>query len=264
MCIRDRYMMLNASLHITMSYALATKTKLSKTFKARHVFIFYTYVVVKTFSYYSMFFFLMHYVSVTYIVGERLRLVRYAIAKFKENGNMRKFGWNSGTTTSFTIVGNFRNLMIEQRDYLNQIKALYFPMCNLFYVAKGLYQNLVCSCLVYSVFSVSLNILFTVIEPSAIHMFYNFDHPLQYTVIPLCAVMYMRNQFQKICLSVQSFCYISESKSLQSKNTNALYYNCLYSEKIVDCGYFKVEWAFLSVMFHFVPLFVFAMLPQQR
>ena len=133
------------------------------------------------------------------------------------------------------------------------------------YTVNGLYKLLIVCCLVYSVLGMSIFILISVIEPKAINMLYSADHLVQYTFIPLCVSMYLRNQFQRICLTVHSLYYRNNfKKSLKSTSSDALNYNWRSSDKIIDCGYFKMKWTLLSITFNFVPLFVFSMLPQLK
>ena len=221
---------------------------------------------VRAFTYYSALFFLMQFVFLMYIIVERMKLVRYAFVNFKENES-RKLAWNI-ETSCFIIAGNFRRLMIEEKQqqqrYLNQIKTLLYPMCDVFNIANGWYKHFFYCCIFYLVFSTSLAILFTTIAPGAGHMIRNLDHFIQHVFIPLCLVTHVSNEFQRIKKIVHNLYYTNGWISLKSKTINPLYSNCLYSDKIFGCGYFKMKWTLLSVVFHFVSLLVFAMLPQHN
>lgn len=237
----------NISVHLTVMYLIYSKTRNTELiYNTIREFVSLYNIILKTFSYFSILFFVMHISFTMYTIGDRMRLVRCAIQQFKEIG-LRQSAWDC--ESGFSAAIGFRNLKIKQDNYLKQANTLHKCLCNVFYTANRLYKHFIYTSLIISVIGSSISIMILATRMNGLNFFLLLDHFVQFNIIPMYFSMFMANELQGIKCAVCNLYYRSDSKSLNNKK-KSFYFHCLHVDNRFDCGYFKVEWTLLSVVFN--------------
>lgn len=241
-------------LHLAITYLITLDTaNRLKTFNTVQEHFSLCNEVVKYVMFYSGVLFVMHFVCIAYVIGDRMRLVRLAVEKCMET-RLRKSTWGGGT--DFFGVGGIRRLIMRHDNYLKHINLLRNSMCDVFNTANDWYKHFFYSSLICSVIGSSILLILTT-KINGVNLFVVCSNFAQFSIIPLCVSVFVGNQCQKLDSILYSFCHTNNCKAL-SRNVKAMYYSRIHADKIFDCGYFEVDWKLLSVVFNFVPLFVFA------
>lgn len=141
--------------------------------------------MTKGFTYHSVILFTMHFTFTVYVIGDRTKLTRYAIAKFPQTKSIG---------SAWTSFCNVRGFDAQQRiRFIQLTETLSNSMCDVFNSANSHYTILFGSNFLLSIMTTSFTILFAVIDIYYARVILLILRTIQLTVIPLGVCAFVSN-----------------------------------------------------------------------
>lgn len=211
---------------------------------------------------YSSVMLLSQFTFLLYIVKQRIGLLRCAVQRSKKYFD-RKIAWSRHVSISVLDVSIRVTSATERRNCFIEIQkiddCIYNALCSI----RNFYNHYYMLCVIFFILATTCGLLFSAIIGNTLQFAYvAVWHTLLLTT-PVALCMNIQRDFQAIQTIINKF-YWSNKLSRLDLNTRHMKHwmlQCLHKELKFDCGYFILDRQLLSIVFNFVSLLLFAMLP---
>lgn len=216
-------------------------------------------VLFKSTSVYSIIVLVAQLTFLLHLVYQRLRLLRRAVQKTDKYFG-RKIAWSSDVMVS--VSPYIPTSTIHER-YWMEVRKLNNCLCEALSKVGEFYKHL---CLLDSLFFVLVIptlLLFSMMEGDVVYFVWVVGG-FTVTQIALLSSCHRVGSELKTVETHISRLYWSNSSTCFDVNTRSMrahLLRCIHKDRDIDCGYFKMDVQFLYLLFDFMSLLLFAMVP---
>lgn len=201
-------------------------------------------------------------VFLLYIVQERTLYFLRALDKIKEIF-AREFAWDSDLTVS--VVDTLREDTSATRleKYFTSIQKIDTCICEAFRLINNFYKDYFVLHAIFYVLKTSRLLFLSVVQRIPL---YYVGFLSWYTLFVISSSAFCANirfQLQTVQILRNKFCWLSKFKTFEPADVyvRKWFIQETHKDRIFDCGYFEIDLNILAILFNFVVLLLFTMVP---